>query len=56
MTQYFRMHVIAVTISTLTGSAFGEETKPGGVESDRDSLVRATRVMRKIDKDGNGTF
>ncbi len=56
MTQYFRMHVIAVAISTLTGSAFGEETKSGGVEDDRDSLVRATRVMRKIDKDGNGTF
>ncbi len=28
MTKYFHMHVIAVTISTLTAPAFAQETEP----------------------------
>ena len=56
MTKYFHMHVIALAISTLAGPAFAQKSSPGVADSDRDSLVRATRIMRKIDKDGNGTF
>jgi len=36
--------------------AFAQETKPNAPEGDPASLVRATRIMRKIDKDGNGAF
>ncbi len=53
---YYHIYLIVFAISTFTGSAFAEETEPAAADSDRDSLVRATRIMRKIDKDGNGTF
>ena len=56
MTKYFHMHVIAVVICTLTAPAFAQETESAAADGDRASLVRATRIMRKIDKDGNGTF
>ena len=44
------------TISTLTGSAFAQETEPVATDATRGSLVRATRAMRDIDVNGNGTF
>ena len=50
------MHLIAVAVSTLTAPAFAQETNPDDADSDRDSLVRATRIMQRIDEDGNGTF
>lgn len=57
MTRYlYHLCLIAVAISMLAGSAFAQEADPAVADSDRDSLVRATRIMRKIDKDGNGTF
>lgn len=36
--------------------AFAGETGSGTPAGDRDSLERLTRVMKKIDADGNGTF
>ena len=56
MAKHFHIHVIAVAISTLAAPAFAQETEGVAIDSDRESLVRATRVMRKIDKNGNGTF
>ena len=53
---YCHVYLIAIAISTLAGSAFAQETNPRVADSDRDSLVRATRIMRQIDKDENGTF
>lgn len=51
MMRHFHIHFIAAAIGTLAASAFAQD-----VDGDRASLVRATRIMRKIDKDGNGTF
>lgn len=47
---------MAVAINAFVGTAFAQETNSRAADGDRDSLVRATRIMRKIDKDGNGTF
>lgn len=47
---------LLLSISMLRAFAFGQESKPVPTDGDRDALVRATRVMRKIDKDGNGLF
>ena len=56
MTKHFHMRVIAVAISALTAAAFAQETEPVAAVGDRASLVRARRIMRKLDKDGNGRF
>jgi acetyl esterase/lipase len=37
-------------------SLFAETQESSSEDNDRDSLVRATRTMQKVDKDGNGTF
>ena len=50
------MLVNAIATFALTSSAIAEKANSDNAESDRASLVRATRTMRKIDKDGNGTF
>ena len=50
----FHLWLIALMLSPL--SLFAQETNRSVADSDRDSLVRATRIMRKIDRDGNGTF
>ena len=44
------------TVTYAASSAFSQETKSDDTGSDRDTLVRATRIMNKVDKDGNGTF
>ena len=56
MTHCFRICFFAVAIGTLNCSAFAEDALPSGEERNRAALVRATRTMRKIDKDGDGTF
>ena len=44
------------SISMLCGFAVGQESQPVATKSDRNALDRASRLMEKIDKDGNGTF
>ena len=44
---------IAVLVA-LTNAGFAQDSD--SVTSEPSSLVRATRIMRRIDKDGNGTF
>ena len=57
MTRFcYHICVITVVTGVSTSLVFTQETKSGVADSDRASLVRATRTMRKIDKDGNGTF
>tara|TARA_R110002072_G_scaffold302615_1_gene486850 strand:- start:139569 stop:140708 length:1140 start_codon:yes stop_codon:yes gene_type:complete len=56
MSQYFRIYCIVLVACTLASSAIAEDALPTGEEQDLAALVRATRTMRKIDKDGNGTF
>ena len=56
MTQpYYFICVTAVIAGAWTGSAFAQETN-NAADGDDDSLLRATRIMRRIDKDGNGTL
>ncbi len=50
------IYLIAIATSTIASTAFSQESNPSAPDSDRDSLVRATRIMREIDKDLNGTF
>ncbi len=57
MTRYFsRNCLVAVAISMLIGFAFAQQADSVVTDGDRDSFVRATRIMRQIDKDGSGTF
>ena len=49
MTFRFGIHITIIT-SLLTGSTFAQ------ADANRAALARAKRVMRKIDKDGNGSF
>jgi len=56
MTRHIHMHVIAVAISTFAAHAFAQETERVVADGDQASLVRAKRIMRQIDRDGNGTF
>lgn len=51
-----RVYVVTVAIGTLTGSAFAQDTDSAATDGDRESLVRATRIMSKIDGNENGTF
>ncbi len=52
----FFLWLITLLLPPVSLFAQTDETSPGVAGSDRDSLVRATRIMRKVDKDGNGTF
>lgn len=63
MTRYFRRHypivlafVIAIGTITVSGTAFAQKSGPGTAKQNSASLIRAKRIMRKLDKDGNGTF
>ncbi len=40
----------------LPGFASAQDIQPAVSDNDRASLVRATRIMRKVDKNGDGTF
>tara|TARA_R110002049_G_scaffold4601_5_gene32622 strand:- start:864872 stop:866053 length:1182 start_codon:yes stop_codon:yes gene_type:complete len=48
--------VFALFFSMLIGSATAEDAETAGAAKDRASLVRATRIMRKLDKNENNTF
>jgi len=50
------MHIIPIAVSTLLCSVVVRGAEPDAPVDDRDSHVRATRVMRKIDTNGDGTF
>lgn len=52
----YYIYVMAVATSAMAGSAFSQEKNPSVAHSDPDSLLRAKRVMRTVDKNGNGTF
>ncbi|MBA2115224.1 alpha/beta hydrolase [Bremerella alba] len=50
------LSLISLTFLISTSPTFAEETNVLVAESARDSLVRATQEMRKIDANGNGAF
>lgn len=47
---------IIVTICVLFNLAQAQSAHAGTTEDDRDSLVRATKTMRRVDVNGNGTL
>ena len=47
---------IAVVVGCFFGTAFSQEASSQNADGSHQSLVRAKRIMRKIDKDGNGSF
>lgn len=56
MTNYLSLHGVVVAVAVFTAVVSGQESKPLAADGDREAIGRATRVMQKIDKDGNGTF
>lgn len=50
------MCCVTFTVSLLLATANAQDAGSESPDSDRTSLTRATRVMRKLDRDGNGTF
>ncbi|NND95974.1 MAG: alpha/beta hydrolase [Pirellulaceae bacterium] len=52
----YRPLLIAVLTSVLTGTAFSQQNDSSETDVDRNAIVRATRIMRKLDQNGNGTF
>lgn len=56
MTCNFHLnYLLALAIATGSGSAFAQKTD-SLTEEERAALVRAKRLLKKFDKDGNGTF
>ncbi len=47
---------ITVTICFFAGLVHAQSAFAGSTDDDRASLVRATKAMRKVDSNGNGTF
>lgn len=52
--QFCRTLLISFFCCMLTGYANAQDDESG--KRDRESLIRATRIMKKIDQNGNGTF
>ena len=49
--KYFILLFLTLSLSISTNTVFAQEP-----DADRESIVRATRTMKKIDQDGNGSF
>lgn len=61
MMNELRIHVAAIAITALgislpASPAFAQKSNTPNADEASKSLVRAKRIMRQIDKDGNGTF
>lgn len=48
--------LIVATIGSFMNSADGQESESRSSDDERNSIDRATRIMRRIDENGNGTF
>ncbi|PHS03527.1 MAG: lipase [Blastopirellula sp.] len=55
MSRYFHIYLTIIAISAFATTAYSQKTEPVAA-ADQASLIRAKRIMQKVDKNGNGTF